>query len=367
MGAPKRARKAVSGPVPEIADAGWPSWVDSSASTRLREASRANRVGHAYLISGPKGVGKAALVRAFAKTLCCPNVSPEDPSEPCGNCRACRNVERDTHPDVERFSLESQAVVAEKPGRGATLTIETVRRLRASAALHPLESERRLLIIDDAETLLEPAQQALLKTLEEPPRGVTVVLLADEPEALLETIRSRCQEISLKPIAQSSVERALLERGVDAGLAADIAGLSRGCAGWALEAVVNKPLLTARRQECEVAAGWVGSARYEQLVTAFRLGEQFTKKRSEVIGVVQAAIQLLRHEMIESARMASRTEANEKSDEPAQAGSSAYVLSLSRAVAASLRCLSDLESNVRPRLALEAMVMAWPSSELPRN
>ena len=367
MGGPKRARKAVSPQVHRVAEAGWPDWVDPSATNRLREAILANRVGHAYLISGPKGVGKAALVRAFAKSLCCPNVSAEDPSQPCGVCRACRNVDRDAHPDVEQFSLESQALMAEKPGRGATLTIETVRRLRASAALLPLESERRLLIIEDAESLLEPAQQALLKTLEEPPQSVTLVLLADEPEALLETIRSRCQEISLKPVAQPSVERVLLQRGVDADLATEIAAFSRGCAGWALDAVTDKSLLTARRQEREVASGWIGSARYEQLVTAFRLGEQFTKKRGEVIGVVQAAILLLRDEMIESARMASRVETNESSIEEAPVGSSANVLSLSRAVAASLRCLSDLESNVRPRLALEAMVMTWPSSELLRN
>ena len=136
-----------------------------------------------------------------------------DPSA-CGLCRACRNVQRGAHPDVETFSLETQAKLADKPGRGSTLTIDTIRRLRSSGAMFPLESDRRILIVDDAETLLEPAQQALLKTLEEPPKSVTLMLLADEPEALLETVRSRCQEIPLRPIPQAAVTQTLLSRGV---------------------------------------------------------------------------------------------------------------------------------------------------------
>jgi DNA polymerase-3 subunit delta' len=251
-------------------------------------------------------------------------------------------------------------MLADKPGRASTLTIETVRRLRSSGALFPLESDRRILIVDDAETLLEPAQQALLKTLEEPPRGVTLLLLADEPEALLETVRSRCQEIPLRPIPQAAVTETLLRRGVADLLATEAATLSRGCAGWALAAVADKKILEARREERASAARWIASPRYEQLVTAFTLGEQFTKRRGEVIGVVQAAIQLLRDEMIATAQAANGArEYRQESSSTAQ-----LTLSLSRAIVAALQCLSDLDSNVRPRLALEAMVVAWPNSEL---
>jgi DNA polymerase-3 subunit delta' len=362
MGAQKKSRNAADSPRQALEN-GWPEWVDSVATRRLREAVRGDRIGHAYLLSGPKGVGKSALARAFAQALFCPNVSAEDRSQPCGDCRVCRNVARDTHPDVERFSLESQAMLAEKPGSGSTLNIDTVRRLRGSSALLPLESDRRLLIVDDAETLLEPAQQALLKTLEEPPPGVTLILLADESEVLLDTVRSRCQEIPVRPIGDLPVRQALLSKGVDPELATELAFLSRGCAGWALTAVHDKRLLAERRSERELAAGWLGSSRYEQLVTAFRLGDQFGKRRSEVIGVLQAAIQLLRDEMIESARNSRRIAAKESTNMSAPATTSATALSLSRAIAASLRCLSDLDANVRPRLALEAMVMAWPSSE----
>lgn len=354
MGGAKRARKGVKNEGTSAADAGWPDWVDPAASGRLQEAIKGGRISHAYLLSGPKGVGKAAMVRGFAQALCCTNAERPDRSMPCGSCRACRNVQRGVHPDVETFSLETQEMLADKPGRGSTLTIDTIRRLRSSGALFPLECDRRILIVEDAETLLEPAQQALLKMLEEPPRGVTLVLLADESERLLKTVRSRCQEVALRPISQTAVEQTLLGRGVADNLASEVAGLSRGCAGWALAAVGDKKLLQARRDERAHAARWIASPRYEQLVTAFTLGDQFSKRRSEVIGVVQAAIELLREEMIAAAQ------AMQNGSESAPA---TPALSISRAIGASLRCLSDLDSNVRPRLALEAMVVAWPNSE----
>jgi DNA polymerase-3 subunit delta' len=249
-------------------------------------------------------------------------------------------------------------MLADKPGRGSTLTIDTVRRLRSSGALFPLESDRRILIVDDAETLLEPAQQALLKTLEEPPRGVTLMLLADEPEALLETVRSRCQEVQLRPIPQAAVAQTLLSQGVADRLATEIAMLSRGRAGWALAAVADRKLLQARRDERASAARWIAAPRYDQLVTAFTLGDQFSKRRAEVVGVVQAAIELFREEMIAAAQ------AIENGSEVASASDMTPALLVSRAIVASLQCLSDLDSNVRPRLALEAMVVAWPNSEL---
>jgi DNA polymerase-3 subunit delta' len=341
-----RQRQAATGAAGSTghAEPGWPTWIDAAATTRLRDAVREGVIGHAYVIAGPAGVGKAALATTFARAVCCERDEASVPERPCGACRSCRNVARGVHTDVEVFSLAAQALVATKPLRGANLTIDTVRRLTASAALLPLESERRILIVDDAETLQEPAQQALLKTLEEPPSHVTILLLTDEPEALLDTVRSRCHEIVLRPVAEAAVRTALSERGVADDLAQELARLSRGCAAWALAAASDTALLQTRRGNWETAATWVASPPYERLVTAFRLGEQFTKHRDEVIGVVQAAIEVLRDEMI--------LRAGEQREAP---------LAVSAAVKASLHCLRDLEANVRPRLALETMVLAWPN------
>ncbi|MGH2616592.1 MAG: ATP-binding protein [Thermomicrobiales bacterium] len=330
------------------------------ASDRLRDTIREKSVGHAYLLTGQRGAGKSALARAFAQALCCPNIDPDDPSQPCGQCRSCRNVQRGVHPDVEVFSLESQARLAEKPAARGTLSIETVRSLRSAAALLPLEASRRIVIVDDAETMLEPAQQALLKTLEEPPPAVTILLLADESETLLATVRSRCQQIAVRAMTEPAVEQSLLERGTDPELAREIAELSRGCPAWAIEVAANGNLLQERRAERDAAAAWLTAPEYDRLVTAFTLGEQFGKRRAEVIGVVQAAIQSLREEMVRAAASSLPQEVRPGSGLPS-------ALMLSKAVAGSLRCLADLEANVRPKLALEAMVLQWPNMDSQRR
>jgi DNA polymerase-3 subunit delta' len=340
-------------------EGGWPDWADSAPMGWLREPIRQLSVGHAYLLAGPAGVGKRAIARAFAQAICCERPDPTDPSLPCGGCRSCRNVLRGAHPDVEWFDLEAQAQLADKPARGASLTIETIRTLRASCALLPVEAGRRILIVDDAETMLEPAQEALLKTLEEPPRFVTIVLLTDEPDALAATVRSRCHQIAVQPATESTVRQTLLERGVKPELAAEVATLSRGRSAWALAAVQDDKLLQARRDEREAARSWIASSGYDRLVTAFKLGDQFGKRRRDISGIVQAAVQLLREQMIAATGLAAESGATDASE--SQSGQAA--LRWGRAVAASLRCLADLEANVRPRLALEAMVIQWPDLE----
>lgn len=328
------------------AELGWPTWVDPIAVQQLREPVDAGRVGHAYLLTGPKGVGKAALASGFAQSLCCTESEDGDLPRPCSACRACRNVARRAHPDVEWFDLAAQTSF-DPDASQTSLTIDTVRRLRGAAALFPLEARRRIIIVDDAETLLEPAQQALLKTLEEPPPAVTILLLTDDAEVLLETVRSRCQDVRVRPVPEGVIERALVERGTDERESAAIAVLSRGAPAWALAAAADARLVHARQEERDAAGAWLLAEPYERLVTAFKLGEQFGKRRGEVIGVVATAVQLLREWMIQAA----------------DAGSGAQAIG--RALAACLQCLSDLDANVRPRLALEAMVMQWPRLDPP--
>jgi DNA polymerase-3 subunit delta' len=348
-----------SSPAPRAREqeSGWPAWCDPIAADRLREIVSGEQIGQCYLLSGPRGVGKSALARAFAQALMCEQPDEDDPAQPCGVCRSCRNVLRNTHPDIELFDLRAQATLLEgKAGKGTTLTIEMVRQMRAAAALLPVEANRRLVIVDDAETLLEPAQQALLKTLEEPPLTVTILLLCDEPDALLATVRSRCQEIAIRPQPLSAITEALVARGVAEKQAQEIALLSRGSAAWAVAAVNDSALLSARQDARAAAAAWLAGSTYERLATAYRLGDQFTKRRDDVIATVQMVVQLLREALL---RAAGASALRQDEDRIASEGTLA---TLARALSSTLQCLSDFDANVRPRLAMEAMVLAWPSS-----
>src|SRR3712207_6523815 len=119
MGAAKGVRRSRVDTTSAVTDGGWPDWVDPVAIKPLQEAIRGETIGHAYLLSGPEGVGKSAIARAFAQALCCTNAERLDRAVACGVCRACRNVQRGAHPDVETFDLETQAVLSEKPARGS--------------------------------------------------------------------------------------------------------------------------------------------------------------------------------------------------------------------------------------------------------
>jgi DNA polymerase-3 subunit delta' len=332
---------------------GWPDWIGGTAADHLRQALRSSDLAHAYLISGTKGVGKHALALAFCQAICCTNLDRDDPSLPCGICRECRNVAHRVHPDVEWFGLAEQQMLSDKGTASSNLSIETIRRLRGSALMLPLEASRRVLVVDDAESMLPPAQQALLKTLEEPPPSVILLLLAAEAESLLETVRSRCQRLVIPTVPEARIASELQALGAEHDVAEEIAELSRGRIAWALEAFQAPALLDASRKDRETAKTWMRQPRYEQLVTAYHLGERFTKHRDEVIATVQMAVQLLRGELLSATGQSADTK-------PGDAPQTLTARELARAIAATLRCLGDLEANARPRLTLETMVMSWP-------
>jgi DNA polymerase-3 subunit delta' len=146
--------------------------------TILLRAIERRRIAHAYLFSGPDGVGKKLMAVAFARALLCQT------GEGCGHCAACRKVDHDNHPDIH--SLNSH---------GAAIKIEQIRDLQKKLSLRPLEGERKICLIDGAEQFTTGAANALLKTLEEPQSGTLIILLTSQPEKLLSTIRSRCQNL----------------------------------------------------------------------------------------------------------------------------------------------------------------------------
>lgn len=338
----------------------WPVWGHDEAVGALRREVVRDRVAHAYLVSGPDGVGKTAVATAFAQTICCQDESRPDRGVPCGACLACRKIARGVHPDVETFSLASQTVEADKGGKGTTLTIETVRRLCAATALRPMEARRRVVLVDDAETMQGVAQEALLKTLEEPPSAVTIVLLADDAEALLPTIRSRCRPVALRPVPTTVVAASLVAAGCPAERAGEIAALAGGRPGWALRAAADPSLLAAAREAVERALGWIGGSPYDRLVAAVRLGDGFSKRRAEVFADLETLLGVWRDALLLRADLPHYLTHRGYADRLAELARGWELDAVRRAVCAVQTCIADLESNVRPRLAIESMVLQWP-------
>ena len=187
----------------------------------LRRSLAGNRLAHAYVFSGPPGVGKRTTALALARACLC----EREPGSGCGSCRECRLVEAGSHPDL--FIEDLERAQAERAG-ASQVSIEQVRRVRGHLGLRPVRGPRKIGIVDDAERMTVDAQNALLKTLEEPPGCTTLVLVATNAAVLLPTIRSRCQQIRFAPLDESCVERLLVAEGVSEADARTAAVLAEG-------------------------------------------------------------------------------------------------------------------------------------------
>jgi len=187
----------------------------------LRRSLSGGRLAHAYVFTGPPGVGKRATALALAAACLCTS----RPGEGCGDCPECRLVLALTHPDL--FVEDLARAQAERTS-ASQVSIEQVRRVRGHLSHRPVRGPRKLALIDDAERMTADAQNALLKTLEEPPGRTTLVLIATNAAVLLPTIRSRCQQVRFAPLEDAVIERLLVEGGTDPADAATAAPLAEG-------------------------------------------------------------------------------------------------------------------------------------------
>lgn len=192
----------------------------------LRRAAARGRLAHGYLFLGPAGVGKRLVARGLAQALFCRETNEKELA-PCGHCPACKQVLAQTHPDLLEIGcpegkreLPIDLIAGAKDRRGRE-------GLCHDLSLRPMSASRRVAIIDDAERMNDESANALLKTLEEPPPGSILILLAADLEPILPTIRSRCQPLWFSALSIDDVAAILRHEGLtpaDAGKAAADSG-----------------------------------------------------------------------------------------------------------------------------------------------
>lgn len=312
----------------------------------LRRAVSRDRLPHALLFAGPEGVGKRAFALELAKAVTCH--APAG-GEACGACPSCLLAASGEHPDIRVYAPD-----------GAFIKIAQMRDLAREAQYLPFDGRRRVFVVDGAHQMREEAANAILKTLEEPPPTSLVVLVTDQPYALLETIRSRCQTLRFAAIEPAEIERYLASRfkrpGDETRLLARLAG---GRVGRALG--IDLSVYRERRKEMlglvELLAG--DADRLRLMKAAQYLGDVGRKDKAEFEERLDILVGLCRDlyglalgepaERIVNADVSLRLQQLAERLEPERVARWAEALDGLR---------RQLRQNVNRQLALEAILLA---------
>ena len=305
-----------------------------------------NAIAHAYLIVGPRHVGKGTLASNLAQALNC-----DGPELPCGQCRSCQRILEGKHADITPIGLDSKTEIG----------IDDIRGLQRIANLPPYEGKYKVFIIDDAEYLSTEAANSLLKILEEPPQSVVWLLLVAEEEHLLPTIISRCQRLELKPVPSEQVQEALVNSyGIETNRAKLLAQLCRGRLGWALSALANDDILEQRSQRIDRLVSLLTASLDQRFTYAQELASQFSQNRRTGAEIIKIWLDWWRDLMLIKGGC---REAIINIDYKAILEEQARGLSLSeiKAFLTSLCLLQDeISKNVNPRLVFEWLMLNLP-------
>lgn len=323
----------------------------------LRHSLDSGRLAHAYLFVGPAHVGKTALATNLAQALNC-----EHDERPCGQCVSCHRIAAGTHADVQIIRRSPQASPGE-PGPKKEIAIGQIRELQQAAALQPYEGRHRVFIIDGAEHLNEESANSLLKTLEEPPTGVVIVLLTANEARLLPTIVSRCQRVELSPIPPQAIEGELIgNRGVAPDRAKLLSMVCRGGIGWAISAALDPSICDERASRLAELQGLADTGLDARFDFAAKLATQFGKNRDSVEETLSLWLEWWRDIMLVKAGCPELIINGDR--EPAlEQHADNYSLAEIRGFMEAIRATLDhLEQNANARLALEVLMLSVPNT-----
>ena len=316
----------------------------------LNNHAKPGKTRHAYLITGPDGVGRETLALAFAKALNCQN--PPAEGEFCGKCLACRQIDEQRYPDL----LIVRVVEGSKD-----LKIDQIREMQQTLALAPYQSPFRMVLIPDFQHATIGASNALLKSLEEPPSRALLILTADAKESLLETIASRCEVLRLRPSSITTLESYLRDEiPLSPARAKRLAHLAGGRVGTALSFNSDQDLLDAYDEALTDLGDLLNSRLRERLQYVERLQQRKGTSREQFGFLIATWLTFWRDVMIrrEGADIPLvNIDQEQRIFETAQ-------LIPSRQIEKILKdhenALVNLDANLNPRLVIENLILALP-------
>lgn len=239
----------------------------------IKNCVEQKKVSHAYILNGERGSGKKLLAYLFAMTLQCESGE----SEPCGSCRSCKQVEGGNQPDII-------TVTHEKPG---SIGVEDIRgQINADIMIKPYAGPYKIYIVPEADLMTVQAQNALLKTIEEPPEYAVILLLTENADSLLPTIHSRCVKLKLRNVKQTLIKKYLMEqRQVPDYQAAVCAAFAQGNIGRAI-------MLASSEHFAEIKDGaiqlmkYIGEMELHEIVAAIKEINKYKLEVTDYLDII---------------------------------------------------------------------------------
>ncbi|MCB2214079.1 DNA polymerase III subunit delta' [bacterium] len=317
----------------------------------LRTHAAGDKLRHAYLLVGPQGVGRRTLALRFAQALNC--TKAETPGDYCGDCRECRQIAAMAHPDMS---------VLQPDAGHKDIRIDQVRELQHTLALSPYAAKYRIALLPDFQCATEEAANALLKTLEEPPEKVILLLTADTLESLLPTIVSRCEVIRLRPASIDSAEDYLRsERGLSQEEAHLLAHLSGGRIGAAIHLAEDRATRDTRIEALETMLVMLPAKRYERFKLAEDLSRPYDKARARAGEVLPIWLSFWRDVFVASSGADLPLINVDFAGQVEEAGHVLDTRTARELVLAHEEALTQLDAYANVRLLLEDLMLRWPT------
>ncbi|MBW8010155.1 MAG: DNA polymerase III subunit delta' [Chloroflexi bacterium] len=301
---------------------------------------------HAYLLSGPQSTGRRTLALALTKAVNCLQ-SPE-PGNFCDQCRACLQINRMQHPDL--------SIIQREPS-DRDIKVKVVRELQHSLALAPYDANFRIALLLNFEDASTSAANALLKTLEEPPAKVIIILTAESPEALLPTIASRCEVLRLRTLAGEKLTAGLqTQYGLAEDQAKMLAHISGGRPGMALQFYGNPEQLKERNSWLEDQQHLLNANRRVR----FDYAQRVAKDKQKLKQILQTWLSFWRDVLIRTSGAKSEMVNLDRIAEIDDMAGNATTAEAYGLIASIEHTLHLLNKNVNSRLAIEVLLLEMP-------
>ncbi|MGZ8475893.1 MAG: DNA polymerase III subunit [Candidatus Limnocylindria bacterium] len=359
--------------------AGFQTLGQGTAQRTARQASDRGQLGRTLLVQGPAGAGKDAFVGDLLALLFC--ADPNAATRPCNGCRGCRDARARAHPDLVVGSPE---LWREARSAGESI-VAAARRWLLAAAGAPMVADRRVVLIEGVDRANEQTQNALLKVLEEPTDRHTFVLVADEPQRVLPTIRSRSRPLRIGPVPRADLVAHLVDHmRLPADLAEVVAQMSGGLVGTAVGFVEQSARLEWRGRVARELLALLERGRSDRFAAVRDLLDDATRvaspapsepaadmegdaprtpasaQREAAVLVVDAWLSLTRDLLVASVGRAELAPSRELGPELERLAGQVGAGPLIEMIGLLERIHEALRQNAAPRLALEAAMLTWP-------